>query len=215
MEVNHKKNCHCVKEEVWIVPKKELKSSWDCDYVTKDMFMEALGLQLIVHEDNENGVEAEEVEKFHPEQEQEPDKNGDDEPIQNQNQEEQHQTFPCPKCPKQLKDRRSLKSHIYDAHSGTRFCSLCPKTFKRYCHLRRHIMEVHRKHKDVMFMCPNCGKLFSRKEFLTKHNVNCHENHVNDLKFNCRYCEKQFKSKSAKKFHERRNTKLRWMVVTC
>ena len=28
MEVNHKKNCHFVKEEVWIVPKKELKRSW-------------------------------------------------------------------------------------------------------------------------------------------------------------------------------------------
>lgn len=64
-------------------------------------------------------------------------------------------------------------------------------------------MKVHRKHKDAMFMCPNCGKLFLRKEFLRKHEANCHENNVNDLKFNCRYCEKQFKSKSAKKFHER------------
>ena len=46
-EARSKTNCRCKKQEVWIVPARETKSAWDCDYVSKEMFVEALGLQLI------------------------------------------------------------------------------------------------------------------------------------------------------------------------
>jgi hypothetical protein len=39
--------CGCIKEEVWLAPPAEVRSPWDGPYITKEMFLNALGLKLI------------------------------------------------------------------------------------------------------------------------------------------------------------------------
>ena len=39
--------CRCVTKEVWLGPPPELQSPWDCSYLTKEMFVESLGLHFM------------------------------------------------------------------------------------------------------------------------------------------------------------------------
>ena len=109
----------------------------------------------------------------------------------------------CPKCLKQFGNKKSLKSHKYDVHSGTTSCSLCPKTFGNISTHRRHMRYVHREREDQP-MCPNCGKVFSVKDYLKKHEAKCYGESTSIIPFHCHYCEKAFSSKSAKCFHEKK-----------
>ena len=51
-----KTNCHCVQKEVWLAPPPEIRSPWDCDYTSKKIFTEALGLKFIGEEIDDDQV---------------------------------------------------------------------------------------------------------------------------------------------------------------
>ena len=113
----------------------------------------------------------------------------------------------CPQCSKQFRNKKSLKSHVYDTHSGTKSCSLCPKTFENISTHRRHMQDVHKK-REYEPMCSHCGKVFSNKHYLKNHEPRCHGEGTTKSVFTCQYCEKVFGSKSAKRFHEKKKHKI-------
>ena len=198
------------------MPKQNQKSSWESESITKKSFLESLGLEKVRHQcdDNENleakhhqeqeinDVELEE--EFHEENENAPEKyhlneNSSFEMKQNSNENECIEKLSCSKFPKKFNNKRTLKSHVYESHSGTRSCSLCLLTFKGPGILRRHMLQVHRRLHDET-VCIVCGKSFSRTDYLRKHEIKCRQEKV---KLNCQYCTKEFSSKRGKTLQEK------------
>ena len=232
MDSNSKKKCGCKIKEVWIVPKKEERSSWDTDYISKEMFVEALHLTLVGEpEEDLDDIHGENITETNEDMEEMSDDKSDKEPEHaesdadmaqryetqanandNNENEETYKTINsqpvfCLKCPKQFNDKKSLKSHVYETHSEPKACSLCPKTFHRPSMFRRHMREVHRKRQEDP-MCANCGKTFSGKQYLKKHELKCLGENVTKDEFSCQYCDKLFSSKQAKSYHEKKKHRI-------
>ncbi|XP_076374279.1 PR domain zinc finger protein 14-like isoform X10 [Tachypleus tridentatus] len=50
-------------------------------------------------------------------------------------------------------------------------CSLCHKSFRSYMSERMHFYHQHKSHRH--FPCSSCGKVFTRKQNLMKHDYFC------------------------------------------
>ena len=124
----------------------------------------------------------------------------------------------CSKCPKKLRNKQCLKSHMYDAHSGPRYCDPCQRSFKLRSQFSRHNREVHMKIPSAV--CSNCGKTFTRNDYLRLHEAKCLDKGNGYIKrsteklFDCQYCPKKYCSKSGKVFHEKKFHKDGSLIVT-
>ena len=113
----------------------------------------------------------------------------------------------CPKCPKKLRNKQCLKSHVYDTHSGPKFCEPCQRTFKLRSEFTRHNKEVHMKIPSAV--CSNCGKSFARTNNLRLHEAKCLDKTNGYVKrkvklFGCQYCPRKYSSENGMVFHERK-----------
>ena len=61
-------------------------------------------------------------------------------------------TVPCPRCPKILKNKESLKNHISGVHEGKykSVCHLCDKEIATPTYLKIHINTIHEGHKKFV-----------------------------------------------------------------
>ena len=126
-----------------------------------------------------------------------------DNPSEGNNLEDEAPLVLCPKCPKKLRNKISLRKHMYNAHSGSRFCEPCQRSFERVSLFARHNREVHKKIRSAV--CSNCGKSFTRNGHLTLHEARClDKGNGANRSFDCQYCPKKYYSKSAKMLHERK-----------
>ena len=75
--------------------------------------------------------------------------------------------FECNQCPKVLKTRLNLKTHIAEVHGGQRLkCSFCEKTFQKQSDLNVHENAVH----IVMnYQCELCKENFKSHKVASYH----------------------------------------------
>ncbi|XP_050299574.1 zinc finger protein 26-like [Anthonomus grandis grandis] len=117
---------------------------------------------------------------------------------------ENHEIKPvvCHICGITVKNRDSLRGHVYYTHSQKRLkCDLCPKIFTKLYPYKMHIKKEHTGERS--FTCDTCGKQFFTHYQLSNHIKMRHlkqRNHV------CAFCSKGFSSKFALKTHERQHT---------
>lgn len=96
-------------------------------------------------------------------------------------------------------------------------CPLCASTFGRRCELKRHIAEVHNLAGARRFACkhPACGKSFTRKDALAKHDI---VKHQGKRRFVCPTCSEKFTSRYDLSRHNVRvhsNVKKRFTCEFC
>ena len=110
----------------------------------------------------------------------------------------------CPVCEQKFGTRSNLKRHLMEQHKITQFdssihpdevkvftCMVCDSVFKRKQHLKEHEMT----HVDSeKFTCDQCGKQFSVKSSLVRHQ----KIHTGEReKHPCEVCRKIFLSKGS------------------
>lgn len=96
-------------------------------------------------------------------------------------------------------------------------CPLCASTFGRRCELKRHVAEVHNLAGARRFACkyPACGKSFTRKDALAKHDI---VKHQGKRRFVCPTCSEKFTSRYDLSRHNIRvhsNVKKRFTCEFC
>ena len=105
----------------------------------------------------------------------------------------------CPQCAKIFTSMRNMLDHVRNMHDdeGQQFvCHLCKKECISKLSLKQHLRRQHRdmatKEEDYS-PCPECGKTFPCKRFLTDHIKNVHEV---DL-VRCELCRGKYRNKNA------------------
>ncbi|XP_041470636.1 histone-lysine N-methyltransferase PRDM9-like isoform X2 [Lytechinus variegatus] len=149
--------------------------------------------------------------------------------------------FKCKYCPKRFSTNKNVIRHEDTVHTnnGQYKCEYCPATYTRMAalllHRQKHTM-------DRPFKCEECPRSFSSesalknhlpehrgerpyicdvcgKGFGTRKNMTCHKRRVHmapTTVFNCSFCEKTFKHKTALSQHEQRHKGIRPHVcLTC
>ena len=111
----------------------------------------------------------------------------------------------------------NLQKHQKTVHEGKYFtCDVCQAVIKDSSNFRRHV----KTHESSHLKCPECSKLFSRKDKLNEHHETCRsnmllkmirENNYQNYKLNqivktsndfpCEKCEKQFTTKYSLQRH--------------
>ena len=85
---------------------------------------------------------------------------------------EEMENLECNECKKILRNKKSLKQHVLEAHGNTVYkCDLFEKTFKKQSNQNRHKMTIDGIIKKLN--CENCGKLFKREDNLLRHLATC------------------------------------------
>ena len=101
--------------------------------------------------------------------------------------------YTCSICEKSFRVRAQLREHHRAEHLGrTEFsCSTCPKKFKSAKVFRRHSAQC-KINSEISYPCPACGKSFS-----TKHKLERHErsSHTGEKPFQCTECPCRFAMK--------------------
>ena len=77
----------------------------------------------------------------------------------------------CIRCGKNFSSLKTMKEHYYAKHTEKFKCIHCGKCFGGSSKLTRH-MVVHDDSKNVT--CSECGKKFSRIDYLNKHKKQVH-----------------------------------------
>ena len=85
---------------------------------------------------------------------------------------EEMENLECNECKKILRNKKSLKQHVLEAHGNTVYkCDLCEKTFKKQSNQNRHKMTIHGI--TTKLNCENCGRPFKREDNLLRHLDTC------------------------------------------
>ena len=85
---------------------------------------------------------------------------------------EEMENLECNECKKILRNKKSLKQHVLEAHGNTVYkCDLCEKTFKKQSNQNRHKMTIHGI--TMKLNCENCGRPFKREDNLLRHLDTC------------------------------------------
>ena len=131
--------------------------------------------------------------------------------------------FQCSICDKVFSKKMLLKKHETTFHRvPTKKCDFCGKCFKETSKLNVHIKRVHEKsykakchicnkdidkrhlkehvdrHENKSYNCTICGRKFSTKADMTKHDEIVHKNIYN---YKCEKCNKRFSSKTNLESH--------------
>ncbi|XP_050360150.1 zinc finger protein 420-like [Nymphalis io] len=127
-----------------------------------------------------------------------------------------HLPYTCNLCHRNYKSYKVLMNHyfVYHAESMRKvkqekpYCVECDMTFENEYLYKRHLRSAvaHRPKIEVKVPCPECGKVFSRKTYMTNH---YNLVHVRKSKHYCEICDKYFITgyaiRTHKKFvHEKR-----------
>ncbi|KAE8284663.1 hypothetical protein D5F01_LYC17999 [Larimichthys crocea] len=111
-----------------------------------------------------------------------------------------YQPFQCPHCSKRFRSYSDLVEHQKKHTKAYPFlCWECGKKFRHGVTLTRHVERVHHAGEPVMekpmptFTCAQCGKTFTSRRCLLKHD----NFHHKGLRFPCEHCGKGFFGKDA------------------
>ncbi|XP_044744052.1 zinc finger protein 615-like [Chrysoperla carnea] len=97
--------------------------------------------------------------------------------------------FSCDKCPKRFYVLSALGVHYKSSHKAEPIqCSQCPSQFYHPLQLEQH----EQNHGEKKYVCDVCGKVFPKKNRLTKHK----KYHSEERPFTCNICERGFKTKA-------------------
>ena len=120
--------------------------------------------------------------------------------------------YPCEDCPVRFISENILNRHRNSHHNVSRqsltaTCEVCSKVVKYYNlkdHLATHSLERN-------FSCKLCYRTFRKGTYLNVHQSNIHKDHAEflnrdikeeDLKFDCRSCDKKFVTKDILEYHQ-------------
>lgn len=111
-----------------------------------------------------------------------------------------YQPFQCPDCTKRFRSYSDLVEHQKKHTKAYPFlCWECGKKFRHGVTLTRHVERVHHSGEPVSekptptFTCAQCGKTFTSRRCLLKHD----NFHHKGLRFPCEHCGKGFFGKDA------------------
>lgn len=110
-----------------------------------------------------------------------------------------YQPFQCPQCAKRFRSYSDLVEHQKKHTKAYPYlCWECGKKFRHSLTLTRHVARVHHSGEPVMekqaiFGCHQCGKMFTSRRCLLKHD----NFHHKGLRFPCEHCGKGFFGKDA------------------
>uniref|UniRef100_A0A3P8R3X6 C2H2-type domain-containing protein n=1 Tax=Astatotilapia calliptera TaxID=8154 RepID=A0A3P8R3X6_ASTCA len=111
-----------------------------------------------------------------------------------------YQPFQCSHCSKRFRSYSDLVEHQKKHTKAYPFlCWECGKKFRHGITLTRHVERVHHSGEPVtekptpIFTCPQCGKTFTSRRCLLKHD----NFHHKGLRFPCEHCGKGFFGKDA------------------
>uniref|UniRef100_A0A8C4H419 C2H2-type domain-containing protein n=1 Tax=Dicentrarchus labrax TaxID=13489 RepID=A0A8C4H419_DICLA len=111
-----------------------------------------------------------------------------------------YQPFQCPHCSKRFRSYSDLVEHQKKHTKAYPFlCWECGKKFRHGVTLTRHVERVHHTGEPVSekptptFTCAQCGKTFTSRRCLLKHD----NFHHKGLRFPCEHCGKGFFGKDA------------------
>lgn len=117
-------------------------------------------------------------------------------------QEEKHHK--CTQCEHTCHTASGLRTHIMEAHSGTRdrsyTCQECGEKFAKQYGLKRH---MERKHTDERASCNICLKSFACNEDLIKHTKSHESKGKGDL--SCEFCDQTFTSAWSLQRHSKKH----------
>ena len=202
------KKCGCIKEEVWIVPAQEQKSTWDCGFISKEIFVEGIGLKLIGNILNDEAHFLPEAKDDHQtEEDTDPDGVGDHETktikeaedgpenLQNLNNDpdaEDDADCETPDNNENVLESENLKHEL---------CGKCGKSFHNKTNLRNHIFNSH----SGTQYCTLCPEMFTMKTNLRRHMREVHGK--NGEACVCGSCGKTMSRKYYVKYHEEKCTR--------
>lgn len=110
-----------------------------------------------------------------------------------------YQPFQCPQCVKRFRSYSDLVEHQKKHTKAYPYlCWECGKKFRHSLTLTRHVARVHNTGEEVtekpaIFGCHQCGKMFTSRRCLLKHD----NFHHKGLRFPCEHCGKGFFGKDA------------------
>lgn len=111
-----------------------------------------------------------------------------------------YQPFQCPHCTKRFRSYSDLVEHQKKHTKAYPFlCWECGKKFRHGVTLTRHVERVHHSGEPLtekptpIFTCAQCGKTFTSRRCLLKHD----NFHHKGLRFPCEHCGKGFFGKDA------------------
>lgn len=111
-----------------------------------------------------------------------------------------YQPFQCPHCSKRFRSYSDLVEHQKKHTKAYPFlCWECGKKFRHGVTLTRHVERVHHSGEPITekplptFTCAQCGKTFTSRRCLLKHD----NFHHKGLRFPCEHCGKGFFGKDA------------------
>lgn len=111
-----------------------------------------------------------------------------------------YQPFQCPHCSKRFRSYSDLVEHQKKHTKAYPFlCWECGKKFRHGVTLTRHVERVHHAGEPItqkpsaIFTCAQCGKTFTSRRCLLKHD----NFHHKGLRFPCEHCGKGFFGKDA------------------
>lgn len=109
-----------------------------------------------------------------------------------------HTKFTCKKCNRQYPNYRQFKRHNNELHPSRvtdrpelAYCVECDKQYASVSKYKKHlkISPKHTEIKRILLPCPDCGKIFRRKNYLNNH-YNLY--HAKQSKHYCELCDKYF-----------------------
>jgi hypothetical protein len=121
--------------------------------------------------------------------------------------------FVCVVCAKAFNYQRNLNMHINISHTemNEHPCHICEQKFGTKSNFKRHLIEQHNitqfgnsihPEEGKIFTCLVCAALFKRKQHLKEHEMT----HVDNDKFICVHCGKQFSVKTSLVRHQKIHT---------
>lgn len=134
-------------------------------------------------------------------------------------------SYQCSDCKKIFSSRCNLKRHVNVVHLGIKkySCLKCFKKFGQQRQLMHHLATIHNKNhkknkkpnekkevekqstnnkKNDAFICEKCGKSFSQKGNLKRHE----KSHARIKEYRCEICKKDFSQKQSLITHQQSKT---------
>ena len=116
----------------------------------------------------------------------------------------ENEPYVCLLCAKSFKYQRNLDTHINITHTkiDEPQCQICDETFGTKFTLKRHLTEQHNitqfdhsihAEEIKIFTCKVCDIVFKQKGNLKAHEIT----HMNDNRFTCDQCGKQYSVKTS------------------